>query len=124
MPEVNPLARPTIREAVAEAVSSLSDRTRAAVVEHFAAEEATKQANAIVVGLGKMTALEKERVRIKPAPLGFDGGGQPVGEPMFTKDQIDQMKKIDEQLDKLLKAINKADDKADFGDLYNLTKGS
>lgn len=118
MPDV----RPTIREAVAEALGTLSDRTRAAVVEHFAAEEATKQATAIVSGLSKLSALEKERVRIKPVPAGFNAGGEAIGEPMFSKDQIEQMKKLDEQMEKLVKAINKADEKADFGDLYNLTK--
>jgi predicted transcriptional regulator len=116
------VARPSIREAVAEQLGNLSDRTRAAVVEHFAAEQATKQANAIVAGLSKLAELEKERVRIKPTAAGFNAGGEQIGEAMFSKEQIDQMKKLDEQLEKWSKAINKADDKGDFGDLYNLTK--
>lgn len=121
MPEA--LARPSIREAVAETLGTLSERTRAAVVEHFAAAEAGKQADAIIVGLGKLAALEKERVRIKPSPAGFDLDGKPVGEPVFTKEQVEQAKKLNEQIEKLMRAINKADENADFGDLYNLTKG-
>lgn len=112
----------TIREAVAETLGNLSERTRGQVIEHFAAAEATKQANAIIAGLDKLTSLENERRRIKPVPAGFDLEGKPIGEAVFTKDQVEQNKKLGEQIEKLTKAITKADEKADFGDLYNLAK--
>jgi hypothetical protein len=115
--------RLTIREAVAEQLGDLSNRTRSAVVEHFARQEAEKQANAIIAGLSKLKELERDRMKIKPTNAGYDGAGNAVGEPMFSKEQVEQMKKLDEQIEKLSKAITKADDKADFGDLYNLTKG-
>lgn len=112
-----------IKEAVAEKLKNLGPRTREAVVEHFAAEQAGKQAAAIIAGLGKLDQLTKDRYKIKPTYIGFDAQGKPVGEPIFQKEQLDQLKKIDEQLEKLNKAIDKADDNGDFGDLYNLTKG-
>lgn len=113
----------TIREAVAEQLGDLQGRTRNAVVEHFARAEAEKQANALISGLSKLSDLEKQRLRIKPSPAGYDAKGAPVGDPLYSKDQLDQLKKLDEQITKLSNAISKADDKADFGDLYNLTKG-
>ena len=113
----------TIKEAVAETLGNLGDRTRAAVVEHFAAAEAGKQANAIIAGLNKLDALVKDRYKIKPTFIGFDADGKPVGEAIFQKQQLDDLKKLNEQIEKLEKAINKADENADFGDLYNLTKG-
>src|SRR5690606_33323853 len=97
--------------------------TRSAVIEHFAAAEAQKQAAAIIAGLSKLAELEKERVRIKPTFAGYSLDGQGQGEAMFSKEQVDKIKKLEEQMTKLSKAINNADDKADFGDLYNLTKG-
>jgi hypothetical protein len=112
----------SIREAVADTLLNLSERTRNQVVEHFAAIEATKQANAIVAGLDKLSALENERRRIKPNYQGFDIEGKGVGETLFTKEQVEQNKKLGEQIDKLTRAVTKADEKADFGDLYNLAK--
>lgn len=118
----NAEAPKTIREAVADTLDNLSERTRNQVVEHFAAIEATKQANAIITGLDKLSALEIERRRIKPICAGFDLDGKGIGDAFFTKEQVEQNKKLGDQIEKLTKAITKADEKADFGDLYNITK--
>lgn len=112
----------TIREAVAETLSNLGERTRNQVVEHFAQAEATKQASALITGLDKLRGLESDLRKVKPQNNAFNEAGEPVGEATFTKDQIEQRKKLNEQIEKLTKAINKADEKADFGDLYNLAK--
>lgn len=112
----------TIRTAVRDSLAGLGPRTREQVIEVFASREADKQANALVKGLDKLTELERELVKIKPSYAGYNSEGQGVGEPMFTKEQLDQRKKTSEQIEKLKKAINKADDKGDFGDLYNVVK--
>ena len=120
MPEAAPK---TIREAVADTLGNLSERTRNQVIEHFAAmREAAKQANALIGGLDKLASLENERRRIKPSFAGYDIEGKGIGEATYSKEQVDQNKKLGEQIEKLTKAINKADEKADFGDLYNLVK--
>lgn len=116
------VVRPSIREAVAERLGDLSGRTREQVVEHFAAIEAGKQAQSIIAGLDKLAALENERRRIKPAYAGFDLEGKGIGDAVFTQEQVKQNKELGEKIEKLERAINKADEKADFGDLYNLTK--
>ncbi len=112
----------TLRTAVRDSLAGIGPRTREQVIEHFAAREADKQAQALVKGLDKLTELERELVKIKPTFAGFNSEGQGVGEPMFTKEQLEQRKKLSEQIAKLVKAINKADDKGDFGDLYNVVK--
>lgn len=119
-----PLAeRITIATAVKEGLkATLPTRTRAAVIEHYAKLEADKQANALIKGMDKLTELERERYKIKPTFAGFNAAGEPVGEALFSKEQLDQLKKLNEQIEKLTKAIDKADEKADFSDLYNLAK--
>lgn len=119
MPEQERL---TIRAAVAETLKDLSERTRNQVVEHFATAEAAKQAGAIIKGLDKLTELERDLSKVRPQNTAFNLAGDPVGEATFTKDQIEQRKKLAEQIEKLTKAINKADENNDFGDLYNLAK--
>lgn len=112
----------TIRSQVRERLASVGDRTREAVIEHFAQQEADKQAQAIIKGLDKLDGLERDLRKVKPQFSGFDGEGKPMGEPMFTKEQVEERKKLVGQIEKLTNAINKADDKGDFGDLYNLVK--
>lgn len=113
---------PTIREQVRERLTTVGDRTREAVIEHFARQEAEKQAQAIIKGLDKLDGLERDLRKIRPQVTGFDADGQPVGQPTFTKEQVEERKKLTEQIRKLTNAINKADDKGDFGDLYNGVK--
>lgn len=124
MDEENSVTGITIREAVVETVKNVGPRTRKAVVEHFAQREADKQAQALIKGLDKLTELERDLSKVRPQHVMFDASGNGVGEPTFTKEQVEQRKKLNEQIEKLTKAINKADEKNDFGDLYNLTKGS
>lgn len=112
----------TIRSQVRERLASVGDRTREAVIEHFAQQEADKQAQAIIKGLDKLDGLERDLRKIRPQVSGFDAEGQPVGQPTFTKEQVEERKKLTEQIRKLTNAINKADDKGDFGDLYNGVK--
>lgn len=112
----------TIRSQVRERLASVGDRTREQVIEHFAQQEADKQARAIISGLDKLDGLERDLRKVKPQVTGFDADGAPVGEPTFTKEQVEERKKLGQQIEKLTNAINKADDRGDFGDLYNLAK--
>lgn len=110
----------TIREAIADSLGQLGGRTRSQVIEHFAGIEASKQATALIKGLDRFQELDRELSKIRPQNKSFDAAGNPLDEPSFTKEQIDQRKKLTDQIDKLERAINKADDNNDFGDLYNL----
>lgn len=112
----------TIRDAVSASLGALSGRTRALVIEHFAEKEAGKQADALVKGLEKLNDLEREKKRLdRPDIESFNSDGSTAA-TAFSKERIEQRKKLTEQIDKLVRSIAKADDKADFGDLYNLVK--
>lgn len=111
----------TIKEAVAEGLSALGGRTRSQVVEHFAQREADKQATALIKGLEKLRDLEREGFKIKkPDNETFNADGTSAS-ATYSKERLEAIKKHDEQVAKLTNAVNKADDKGDFGDLYNLT---
>lgn len=112
----------SIREAVVVGMSGLGDRSRGLVIEHYAKQEADKQSVALIAGLDKLKTLELDLRKVKPQYAGFNEAGEGVGEAVFSKDQIEQRKKLTEQIEKLTKAINKADDAGDFGDLYNVSK--
>lgn len=113
---------PSIREAVATALSDLGDNTRARVVEHFANLEAQKRADALVAGLNKLTELEREQKKLsKPDVVTYNEDGTEAS-GNYSKERIDARRKLTEQIEKLTKAMDKADDQSDFGDLYNLTK--
>lgn len=77
--------------------------------------------------VGKSSSISRHsRPPNKPKPLSkvsvtFNGDGS-AKDSSFSKERIEALKKLDEQITKLTNAINKADEKDDFGDLYNLTQ--
>lgn len=111
-----------VQQAVIEALKDVGERTRAQVIEHFASLKAKKQAEALIKAIDKIDEAKKALEKIRPTPTAFDADGNPIGPPSFTKDQIDEKKKIEATLKKLLDAVNKADDTGDYGDLYNAVK--
>ena len=122
MTDTTTTAPVSLRDAIAESLDNLTGRTRDAVIEHFAKIEADKRAKALIAGLDKLDTLNSERRRIKPTFAGYSVEGEPVGPAMFSKEQLDSLKKVDEQIEKLEKAIERADTSADFDTLYKLTK--
>lgn len=112
----------SIREAVAEALSDLGGNTRARVVEHFANIEAQKRADALVAGLNKLNDLEREAKKLTKGDVVTYNEDGSEASSAFSKERIDARKKLSEQIEKLTKAMNKADESSDFGDLYNLVK--
>ncbi len=115
--------RVSIRDAVrTNLTETLPNRTRGFVVEHFAKLEAEKQGTALIKGLDKLSSLERDLNKInRPDVQTFNEDGS-VASASWSKDRLDERKKLSEQIEKLSKAIDKADDKGDFADLYNLTK--
>lgn len=114
--------RVTIQEAVRENLKSVGPRTRSAVVEYFAQKEADKQAQALIKGLEKLNTLERDYQKInRPDVITYDAEGKEDSKS-FSKARIDERKKLQEQIEKLTNAINKADDNEDFSKLYDLVK--
>lgn len=110
--------RPTIRDSVRESLKSLGPKTREMVIDHYANLEADKQATALIKTIDKLSEAEKTMQRMRPdlETYGDDGKVQSSG---WSKAKLEERTKLQEKIDKLTKAINKADD-GDFGDLYNV----
>lgn len=121
LPTEAPAPVATISEAIAARLSGVAPLTREKVIDHFAQKLATKQADALIVGLDKLDGLNKENYKLKADQIVYNAGGTPISEG-FSKARLDERKKLGEQIEKLSKAIDKADAKGDFADLYNLTK--
>lgn len=114
--------RVSIREAVAESVSNVGERTRNQVVEAFAQREADKRATALVKALDKLTELEREGYKLKkPDLVTFNEDGSPK-DSAYSHERVKAIKEHGEKLEKLTNAINAADDKGDFSKLYDLVK--
>lgn len=114
--------RVSIREAVAESVSNVGERTRNQVVEAFAQREADKRATALVKALDKLTELEREGYKLKkPDIVSFNEDGSPK-DSAYSQERVKAIKEHGEKLEKLTNAINAADDKGDFSKLYDLVK--
>lgn len=115
-------AQLSIREAVAAGLTNLGGRTRESVIEYFAAAKAEKQAQALIKGLDKLNGFERELQKInRPDVITYDSEGAQAS-ATFSKERIEERKKLNEQIEKLSNAINKADDTNDFDKLFELTK--
>ena len=111
----------SIAEKVAEQISGLGPSVEADVIEALVERESKRRSTALVDGIDKLAKLENELKRLKPDIVQYDEKGQIVSST-FSKARYDEMKKANEQIEKLTKAINKALEKEDFSDLYNMFK--
>ena len=68
--------------------------------------------------LGK---LEGEMNKVRPDKT-FDSKGEVISE-FFTKVKLEEKNKLQQKIDRHTKAITKALEKGDFGDVYNLKSG-
>jgi chaperonin cofactor prefoldin len=95
----------------------------AEVVSRRAATEVNRRADLIANGLAKYDTMEKELKALKPdIPAVLRSDGEVLVDDGFTKKTIEARKKLTARLEKLEKAINKALEARDYGDLQNLVK--
>lgn len=111
-----------IREAVKEGLVNASETVRASIVASYVKEETEKRIKATTSVFEKIEALELELRKIKPTFAGFTLENKPVGEAIYTRDQVDQAKKANEQLEKLTKALELALTKNDFTKVFEVAK--
>ncbi len=113
----------TIREKVAEEIAALSPRIAAEVKDVMVEREVKKRTDAFVVVYDKLVASEKEYQKIdQPDLVSYNKSGQKTDE-MYSKGRLDQIAKARKAVDRLAHALDKALDKGDFGDVYNLSSG-
>lgn len=109
-----------LHQDVMAAITERSPSIRTAVVEHLVQEKLKERERAALTGLAKLKEARANYAKIKPAPAGYDDTGKPVA-GLFTKEQIEERKKTDEQIKKLEQAIELAlGEKADYSKLLTL----
>lgn len=111
---------PTIHEKVAERLSDISPAVTDKVVDLLVDKEVNKRVDNITQGLAKLDDLEKERRKhSKPDVQTYKEDLSPA-DPQFSKERVDAIQKLNQKIEKLTKALDKAIDAGDFGDLNNL----
>lgn len=109
-----------IREAVKNGLLNANDVVKADIILQFVNEEVGKRKDATMKVLSKIEEIEREIRKVRPTHAGYDQSGEPVGTPVFTKEQVDGLKKSNEQLTKLTNALELALVKNDFTKVFEL----
>lgn len=90
------------------------------IVMSLVEAEVQRRVTATTTILERIDSLTSEARKIKPSFTGYGADGKPVGEPIFTKDQAESLKKNREQAEKLEGAIAKALNDSDFSKVFEL----
>lgn len=109
----------SIRAAIKDNLKTVGPTVQSALVEVATKKEVERRVAAQSV-LEKIEETEKELKKIKPTYAGYDLQGKGVGEPIYTKEQADSYKKLNEQGAKLHSALEKALTESDFTKVLEL----
>jgi hypothetical protein len=113
----------SVQVKVAEQISQLGPSVEDQVVRALADREKNRRADALVKALDDLARFEQDFKKLKPDQVAFDDKGEKVSET-FSKIRIDERDKLTKKIEKYTKAINKALENKDFGDVYNLSNNN
>lgn len=114
---------PSINEQVAEKLAGISPTVSGKVVDLLVDKEVNRRVELITQGLGKLSEMERETRKLsKPDVETFNTDLTPAT-PQFSKARVDEIGKQRQKVEKLTKALDKAIDDGDIGDLANFVKG-
>lgn len=117
---VKPPTHHNIRLKVKDGLITANNVVRTRIVAAEVEKEIQRRVTATESVLEKIEKLESENRKVRPIPAGFSATGTPVGEPVYTKDQVDTLKKNREQLAKLEDALSKALEANSFDKVFEL----
>jgi hypothetical protein len=110
------------KEMVAGRLASSGPQVRDAVVSSLVDVQLARRQKAVLSILEKLDAKDKELRKAESAGTQtFDGKGNVTGVPSFTKDQIDSMRKLREEIQKMEGALSKALESNDWQKLFEVT---
>lgn len=120
-PEPAPVpARVDIRTRVKDGLLNANEQVKDAIVSNYVAEEVSKRIKATTNVLSSIESTEREIRKVKPTPAGYDDKGNAIGQPVFSKEQVENLKKLRESLSRLEKAVELALTKNDFSKVFEL----
>lgn len=99
------------------APQQVEDKIIAALVDR----EVNRRSDALTKAIDNLSKMEGERKRIKPDNVSYNEDGT-VKDQSYSKAKTEEIKKLDQKIDKHTKAITKALENQDYGDVYNLGK--
>ena len=111
----------TLQETVASTISGSGDNVAQKVVDFFVQKETDRRVTALTAAVTSLEADEKSLLKIKPDQQSYNADGT-VAQEFYSKAKIEERKKLTEKIEKLKKAVSKALEKNDFGDLFNVAK--
>jgi len=119
MSEGNPAPSVILRKDVVERLAGSGTQVRNLVVNKLVDEEIEKRKVAGLSVLGKVEDKYKELKKAeKQGTVTYNSAGAPTTDPVFTKQQVDTMNKLREEIESLQKALEKAFTESDFKKLY------
>jgi DNA-directed RNA polymerase subunit F len=111
----------SVQVKVAEQIAQLGPSIEDKVVDALVTREKDKRSDALVKVVDLHSQAEKELKKIKPDLSYMDETNKVT--LMYSKSQLEALNKAKAKVQKHVNAINKALEKKDFGDVYNLANG-
>lgn len=111
----------SVQVKVAETIANISPKVEDKVVDVLVDREVKRRSDALVSALDKLDKMEKELLKIKADQISFDEDGKVVSQT-YSKAKKEEKDKLSQKITKAVNAINKALEKGDYGDVYNIDK--
>lgn len=113
-----------LRAEIATRLATSGKDVREIVIADLTKAEIDRRAGAVKTVITKIDDKVKElkKAEKEGKPAGFTKDGVAVGDPIYTKEQAEAIKKINEEITKLQAALTKAFDEGDFSKLLELGK--
>lgn len=112
-----------IRKRVTETLGNAGGRVKEAVITTLVDAQIERRKSAILKAVEKLEAADRELIKLRnQGNQAYDHEMKPIGQPTFTKQQGEEIKKQVEAISKLEGALSKAlGDNPDFQKLFELT---
>lgn len=112
-----------IRTDVAEQLAKIAPRVIDIVASTLVNAGLTKRADGVTKCLAQLDKLEADKKKIdRPDQIFFNRDRSEKSEN-FSDARLKELEKIDQQIMKITKAVNKAIENGDYQDVYNLAGG-
>lgn len=111
----------SLQAKVAEKIATIAPVVEEKIIDALVSREVNRRSDALTKAIDDLSKMEGEVRRIKPDQVQYNEDGT-VKDQSYSKPKTEELKKLKQKIEKYTNAINKALEKADYGDVYNLSK--
>lgn len=111
----------SLQTKVAEKIATIAPVVEEKIIDALVSREVNRRSDALTKAIDDLSKMEGEKRRVKPDQVQYNEDGS-VKDSSYSKAKTEELKKLNQKIDKFTNAISKALDKADYGDVYNLSK--